>query len=50
MDKKYIILLTQLIQGYHLEKSELEDLENYLKSQLKQIELRKENEKWYIKF
>ena len=41
MDKKYIMLTTQLIQGYHMENSELEDLENYLKSQLKQIELRK---------
>ena len=41
MNKKYIILITQLIQGYHMEDSELEDLENYLKSQLKQIELRR---------
>jgi len=41
MNKKYIMLLTQLIQGYHLEEEELNDLENYLKSQLKQIELRR---------
>ena len=41
MDKKYIMLITQLIQGYHMEDSELEDLGNYLNSQLKQIELRR---------
>jgi hypothetical protein len=39
MDKKYNILLTQLIQGYHLEESELIDLELYLKAQLTQIQL-----------
>lgn len=41
MDKKYIELLTQLIQGHHLEEKEIEDLKNYLKAQLRQIELRK---------
>lgn len=42
MQKKYITLIDQLIQGYHLEKDELEDLEEYLKSHLRSIELRKE--------
>lgn len=41
MLKKYQILLNQLIQWYHLEKSELEDLELYLKRQLQEIENRK---------
>ena len=50
MDKYYIQLLTQLIQGYHLNNSEIRDLEVYLKEQLKYIELIKEVEKlWYIK-
>ena len=42
MDKYYIKLLTQLKNGYHLSDSEIRDLENYLKEQLKEIELRKE--------
>ena len=41
MDKYFIGLLIQLNNGYHLSDSEMRDLENYLKSQLKQIELRK---------
>jgi hypothetical protein len=41
MDKKYIELINQLIQGYHLEPSELDDVENYLKAQIRQVELRK---------
>ena len=41
MDKYYIKLLTQLKNGYHLEESEIRDLENYLKEQLRQIEFRK---------
>jgi hypothetical protein len=39
MDKKYIMLLTQLIKGYHLADTEINDLELYLKAQLRQIEL-----------
>ncbi len=42
MDKYFIGLLTQLNNGYHLNDSEIRDLENYLKEQLKQIEFRKE--------
>ena len=42
MDKYYINLLAQLKNGYHLEKSEIRDLKNYLKEQLRQIEIRKE--------
>ena len=41
MDKYYIKLLTQLKNGYHLSDSETRDLENYLKEQLRQIELRR---------
>lgn len=43
MQEKYTTLINQLVQGYHLEKSELEDLEEYLKSHLRTIELRKNN-------
>lgn len=43
MDKKYIQLITQLIQGYHLEKEELEDLDKYLDSHKRTIKLRLEN-------
>lgn len=31
MIQKYITMINQLNQGYHLEKEELEDLEEYLK-------------------
>lgn len=41
MDKYFTGLLTQLDNGYHLNDSEIRDLENYLKEQLRQIELRK---------
>ena len=37
MDKYYITLLTQLQNGYHLEESEIRDLEQYLETQLKQL-------------
>ena len=37
MDKYYIKLLTQLKNGYHLEKSEIRDLEQYLEIQLEQL-------------
>lgn len=42
MDKYFIGLLIQSSNGYHLSDSEIRDLENYLKEQLKQIEFRKE--------
>ena len=42
MDKYFIGLLTQLKNGYYLNGSEIRDLENYLKEQLRQIEIRKE--------
>lgn len=41
MDKYFIRLLIQSNSGYHLNNSEIRDLENYLKEQLRQIELRK---------
>ena len=42
MDKYYITLLTQLKNGYHLEESEIRDLEQYLEIQLKQLKYFKE--------
>ena len=41
MDEYFIKLLIQLNNGYHLNDSEMRDLKNYLKEQLRQIELRK---------
>lgn len=42
MDKYYTKLLTQLKNGYHLEKSEIRDLEQYLETQLEQLRYLKE--------
>lgn len=42
MNKYFIGLLKRLNNGYHLNNSEIRDLENYLKEQLRQIEFRKE--------
>ena len=42
MDKYYIMLLTQLKNGYHLEESEIIDLKQYLEIQLKQLKYLKE--------
>ena len=42
MDKYYINLLTQLKNGYHLEESEIRDLEQYLEIQLEQLKHLKE--------
>ena len=41
MINKYIDLINQLVQWYHLEKDEIEDLEEYLKTHLRNVEIRK---------
>jgi len=42
MHKKYAKLINQLVQGYHLENSELDDLEWFLQANIRQIEMRRE--------
>ena len=42
MQKKYITLINQLIQWYHMEPEELGDLQWYLESHLRSIALRKQ--------
>jgi len=41
MHKKYVKLITQLIQGYHLTEEELNDLELYLKQKSFEIDQRR---------
>lgn len=41
MQDKYKVLLNQLIQWYHMESKELDDLEWYLTSHLNTIKIRK---------
>jgi len=46
MDKKYQVLINQLIQWHHLEPKEFDDLRLYLESHIRTIDIRKKNELW----
>ena len=41
MNKKYIEMTNQLIQSYHIEENDLDDLELYYKLKLEEIENRR---------
>jgi len=48
MDEKCIKLITRFEKGYYLSDAEIEDLELYLKSKLKEIEFMHELKKYNI--